>query len=72
MLSTKSMERDADRQVVSKMVLEAAHNKAELEAQRESLAKLTHQVSSLERELDQVLCVLSLHMSPAYQLPTAQ
>ena len=52
--STKCTERDSQRQVAGKLSLEAAQTSAELEAQRETLAKLTHEVSSLENQLNQV------------------
>lgn len=52
--SSKSMERDSKRQTASQLALEAAQNRADLEAQRETLAKLTHEVSSLEHQLNQV------------------
>lgn len=53
-LSSKSMERDSERQAASQLALEAAQNRADLEAQRETLAKLTYEVSSLEHQLNQV------------------
>lgn len=53
-LSSKSMERDSERQAASQLALESAQNSADLEAQRETLAKLTHEVSSLDHQLNQV------------------
>ena len=52
--SAKCMERDGQRQSASTLGLELAQNKAELETQRETLTKLTHEVSFLERQLNQV------------------
>ena len=53
--SAKSMEQDSQRQTASKLELETAQNRAELDTQRETLAKLAHQVSSLEFQLNQVV-----------------
>ena len=52
--SAKCIERDSERQAASQLKLEASQNAADLGAQRESLAKLTHEVSSLEHQLNQV------------------
>ena len=52
--SAKCMERDSERQAASQLGLEASQNAADLGAQRETLAKLTHEMSSLERQLNQV------------------
>ena len=59
----KSMERDSERQTVSKLMLETAQNKSELDAQREILAQLSHQVSSLGHQLNQVRHALHTHTS---------
>lgn len=59
-LSAKSMERDSQRQAAGQLGWEAAQTRADLEAQRETLAKLTHEVSSLERQLNQVCYSLML------------
>ena len=53
--STKWMDQESQRQTASKLALETAQNRTELEAQRETLAKLTHQVSSLEHQLNKVV-----------------
>ena len=53
------MEQDSQRQTASKLALDTTQNRAELETQRETLAKLAHQVSSLEHQLYQVLVTMS-------------
>ncbi|CAI8004032.1 Coiled-coil domain-containing protein 146 [Geodia barretti] len=52
--SAKTMEQDSQRQTASKLALDTAQNRAELEIQRETLGKLAHQVSSLEYQLNQM------------------
>lgn len=70
--SAKSMEQDSLRQTASKLELETAQNRAELDTQRETLAKLAHQVSSLEFQLNQVVGYpdqpLSLSLLPPFSL----
>jgi hypothetical protein len=48
------MERDSERQAAGQLGLEASQNAADLGVQRETLAKLTHEVSSLEIQLNQL------------------
>jgi hypothetical protein len=52
--SAKCMERDSERQAAGQLGLEASQNAADLGVQRETLAKLTHEVSSLEIQLNQL------------------
>ena len=52
--SAKAMDRDSQRQETSQLGMEAALTRADLDGQRERLAKLTNDVSSLERQLNQV------------------
>lgn len=75
--SSKSMERDSKRQEASQLALKVAQNRADLEAQRETLAKLTHEVSSLEHQLNQVglagICVCVLYsLSFIHALPVEE
>ena len=63
--SAKTMEQDSQRQTASKLALDTAQNRAELEIQRETLGKLAHQVSSLEYQLNQVVVVCLAPLTPS-------
>ena len=48
------MERDSQRQELNRIQVDMADTRSELDAQRETLSKLTTEVSTLEQHLNQV------------------